>query len=68
MRDDATYCSYIYRHSSAGEDGGTYTLSVTVWFEITWTSNTGQSGTLAGITRSASRSVEVGQVQALETG
>lgn len=68
MRDDATYCSYIYRHSSAGEDGGTYTLSVTVWFEITWTSNTGQSGTLAGITRSASRSVEVGEVQALETG
>lgn len=68
MRDDATYCSYTYRHSSAGQGGDVYTLSVTVWFEITWTSNTGQSGTLAAVSRSASRQVEVGEVQALETG
>ncbi len=68
MRDDATYCSYIYRRSSANDPGGTYTLSVTVSFEITWASNTGQSGTLPAISRTASRQVEVGQVQALETG
>lgn len=68
MSDDATYCSHVYRRSSAGEDGATYTLSVTVWFEISWASNTGDSGTLAAISRSASRQVEVGQVQALETG
>lgn len=68
MRDDATYCSYIYRRSSAQEQDGKYTLSVTVTFEITWTSNIGESGTLPAISRSASRQVEVGQVQALETG
>ena len=68
MRDDATYCSYIYRRSSAQQQSGKYTLSVTVTFEITWTSNTGESGALPAISRSASRQVEVGQVQALETG
>lgn len=68
MRDDATYCSYIYRRSSASQEGTAYTLVVTVSFEITWTSNTGESGTLLAISRSASRQVEVGQVQALETG
>lgn len=68
MRDDATYCSYTYRHSSAQQKGGKYTLSVTVWFEVTWTSNTGDSGALPAISRTASRQVEVGEVQALETG
>jgi len=68
MRDDATYCSYTYRHSSAQQQGGKYTLSVTVWFEVTWTSNTGDSGGLPAISRTASRQVEVGEVQALETG
>ena len=68
MRDDATYCSYTYRHSSAQQQGGKYTLSVTVWFEVTWTSNTGDSGALPAISRTASRKVEVGEVQALETG
>lgn len=67
MRDDATYCSYVYRRSSAGEDGATYTLAVAVIFEVSWTSNTGQAGSLAPITRAASRQVEVGEVQALET-
>lgn len=68
MPDDATYCSYVYRQSSAGQQDDKYNLSVTVWFEISWTSNTGQAGTLAAISRSTSRQVEVGEVQALETG
>jgi len=68
MRDDATYCSYTYRHSSAGEDGDSYTLTVTVWFRVSWTSNTGGGGTLADISRGASRQVQVGEVQAIETG
>lgn len=68
MSDDATYCSYTYRRSSAGQESSKYTLSVTVWFEVTWTSNTGEGGTLPAISRTASRQVEVGQVQALETG
>lgn len=68
MRDDATDCSYTYRHSSAGEDGDAYTLAVTVWFEVSWSSNTGGGGTLADISRSESRQVQVGEVQAVETG
>lgn len=68
MRDDATYCSYTYRHSSAGEEGDAYRLAVRVWFEVSWTSNTGVGGTLADISRSASRPVQVGEVQAVETG
>lgn len=67
MRDDATYCSYTYRHSSAGEPGDSYTLAVTVWFQVTWTSNTGQAGALGDISRSASRQVQVGEIQAMET-
>lgn len=67
MRDDATYCSYTYRSSSAGESGDSYTLAVTVWFRVSWTSNTGDGGTLADISRGASRQVQVGQVQAVET-
>ncbi|MGH9030538.1 MAG: hypothetical protein ACRDZV_00285 [Acidimicrobiia bacterium] len=67
MREDATYCRYTYYHSSAGEEGGTYTLSVTVEFEVTWTSNVGVSGGLAGVSRSASRPVEVGEIQAVES-
>lgn len=68
MGDDATYCSHTYRHSSAGEDGDAYTLAVTVWFEVSWTSSTGEGGTLADISRGTSRQVQVGEVQAVETG
>jgi hypothetical protein len=67
MPDSATYCKQTYRHSSAGSDGGTYTLAATVTFEITWSSNTGAGGTLEAIERTASRDVEVGEIQAVET-
>lgn len=67
LPDSATYCSHTYRHSSANRDGDAFTLGVTVRFEVTWTSNTGQGGALQVITRSASRSVQVGEIQAVET-
>ncbi len=65
--DSATYCKHTYRHSSTNADGGTYTLAVTVTFEISWSSNTGGGGSLEPIERSASRPVEVGEIQGLET-
>ncbi len=68
MAESATDCSYEYRHSSTGEPGGTYTLSVTVHFEVGWSSNVDSGGALPGITRSASRQVRVGEIQAIETG
>jgi hypothetical protein len=68
MADDDTYCSYTYRRSSAGEDDGTFTLTVTVHFEVAWTSNTGAGGSLGALTRSASTEVRVGEIQAVNTG
>lgn len=67
LPDSAASCSLTYRHSSAGAEADAYTLGVTVWFEVTWTSNTDQGGTLASIGRTASRSVQVGEIQAIET-
>lgn len=68
MREDATNCSHTYTTSSASRPGGTFELSATVVLEITWTSNVGEGGTLAPISRSSSRTVEVGEIQAVGTG
>lgn len=67
MGEDDTYCSYTYRRSSAGEEGGTFTLTVTVYFEVAWTSNVGAGGSLGAVTRSASIPVRVGEIQAVNT-
>lgn len=68
MAEDASECLYTYARSSAGESDGTFTLQVTVDFELTWSSNLGEGGRLPGITRSASSEVRVGEIQAIETG
>lgn len=67
MADNQTNCSYTYKNSSAGQRGASYTMTVTVEFEVSWTSSIGGGGTLARINRSASRAVEVGEIQAIET-
>ena len=67
MADDATHCSYIYKNSSTGQRGGTYTMTVTVEFGVSWSSSIGPEGSLAPITRSASTPVRVGEIQAIET-
>lgn len=67
MPDDATYCSYLYKHSSVTRPEGTFLITVTVDFDVTWTSSAGPGGRLARITRSAARAVEVGEIQAIET-
>lgn len=66
MSDDATYCKYTYRHSSAGRPSGVYPLTVTIEFDVSWDSNVGVAGGLAGVTRSATREVQVGEIQAVE--
>lgn len=68
MAEGATDCSHTYTSSSAGRAGGTFELSATVVLEVTWTSNVGEGGTLAPISRSSSRSVDVGEIQAVGTG
>ncbi len=67
LPDDGTSCSYEYTHSSAGRKDGTYTMTVTVEFAVSWSSTIGPGGSLAPVTRSVSRSVRVGEIQAIET-
>jgi hypothetical protein len=67
MGEDDTYCSYVYRRSSSGEPGGTFTLTVTVVFEVAWSSSTGAGGSLGVLSRSASTQVRVGEIQAVNT-
>lgn len=67
MVDAQSTCLYVYRNASAGQVGGRFTLTVEVEFEVSWSSNIGPGGSLAQITRSASRAVEVGEIQAVGT-
>jgi hypothetical protein len=67
MDEAATDCSHTYRTSSASRPDGSFELSASVVVEVTWTSNAGEGGTLAPISRSSSTSVEVGEIQAVGT-
>ena len=68
LSEDATDCSYTYRHSSAGRPDDSYTLTVAVEFEVTWSTNVpGGGGSLESVERSESRQVQVGEIQAVET-
>lgn len=66
MAEDATDCSHIYRRSSAGELDGQFAVTVTVQFDVRWTSSLGTGGTLDGVNRSASTTLRVGEIQAIE--
>lgn len=67
MPDDASSCTYTYRNSSAGSPGGTFHVDATVTFDVSWSSNAGDGGTLPAITRTSSVDVEVGEIQAIGT-
>jgi hypothetical protein len=51
-------CGYLYSTQ------GTYTIRATTTWDITWTVNTGQSGTIP-LTLTATRTVAIGEVQVL---
>ena len=67
LPEDATDCAHTYRTSSAATPGGKFHLEATVTFEISWTSNAADGGTLPAITRTSTRDVEVGEIQAIGT-
>lgn len=67
MADSATDCSYTYLEPSTGEAGSTFPLTATVRMEVTWSSNTGQSGALPAISRSSTQPVTVSEIQAVGT-
>lgn len=67
LPETETNCTYLYKNSSAGQRDATFSMSVSVEFEVSWTSSIGPGGSLAPITRSTSTEVEVGEIQAIET-
>ena len=59
-------CSYEYHHASSIA-GGTFTATLTITWEITWTSSAGASGVLTAASTSSALPVPVREVQALVT-
>jgi hypothetical protein len=66
--EDATDCSYTYRHSSYGESGGRFGASVTVTWEFEWWINDVPQGVFGSVELTAPFEVAVAEIQAVETG
>jgi hypothetical protein len=58
-------CGYTYQQSSAGQPGGSYTVTATSTWTVTWSASNGQTGTLAPLTRTSTTTVAIGQLQVL---
>lgn len=57
-------CGYTYRFSSAGAPGGSYTVSATVTWEVTW-AGAGQTGTVPGLETAGQVQTRVQESQAV---
>jgi hypothetical protein len=62
---DQPDCAHTYIHSSSDADGGTYALTATITWEVTWSATTGEGGALEPVTRTATIPVTVQQAQAV---
>ncbi|CAO5187333.1 ATP/GTP-binding protein [Frankia sp. AiPs1] len=60
-------CGYTYRHRSLDEAGGTFAVTATVRWDVTW-SGVGQAGAFAGLTTVSTAVSRVIDVPALTTG
>jgi hypothetical protein len=59
-------CTYTYRTSSAGQPGGTFVVTATVEWRITWTAlGAAGGGDLGVVRRSASQPLPVAEIQSL---
>lgn len=63
--EQSTSCSYTFRHSSAGQPGDAYRVTVTLVWHVTWTSNIGTSGDLGLVSRTRTIPTSVAEHQAL---
>jgi len=62
----ATDCSYTYRHSSAGQPGDAYPVTVTVEYGLTWAAaGAPGGGDLGVVEQSSTLPVRVSELQAL---
>jgi len=59
-------CGHVYRRSSANAPGATYTVTVTVTWEVTW-AGAGQTGTVPGLTTTGQVQTRVQESQAVIT-
>lgn len=61
-------CEHVYRDSSAMSDNGeTFTVTVTVEWEINWSSSTGAGGNLGTYRSTVTRNLAVAEIQAIVT-
>ena len=67
LLESSSDCVHTYTVSSAERPEGVFDLRATVAFVVSWSSNTGQGGTLPAVTRSSSVAVRVGEIQAIGT-
>ena len=58
-------CTHVFTRTSAGRPGGSYAVTATVTYEVTWSATTGGSGALGTLTRSTTIPVRVTEAQAL---
>lgn len=58
-------CTHVFTRSSAALPGGTYAVSATVTYEVTWSASTGAGGDLGPLSRSTTVAVRVVEAQAL---
>lgn len=63
--EQSTSCSYTFEHSSAGQPGDAYRVTVTLVWHVTWTSNIGASGDLGLVSRTRTIPTRVAEHQAL---
>jgi hypothetical protein len=63
--EQSTDCSYTFRHSSAGQPGNAYRVTITLVWHVTWTSNIGASGDLGFVSRTTTIPTRVAEHQAL---
>lgn len=61
----ASTCSHVYQRSSAAQPDGSYAVTATVTYAITWEATTGESGDLGTVERSTTASRRVVEVQAV---
>jgi hypothetical protein len=60
-----THCDYRYRHSSIHQPNQTVTATYGIRWQVTWTSSTGQVGTLAGLTTTATATFAVAELESV---
>ncbi len=58
-------CMYTYRHSSVSRPNGTFEAKVDVQWRISWTSNSGEGGSLPPERTTTQMSIRVDELQAL---